>query len=91
MILREKLFVYPSWILIDNQVIDDQSVLEYQVPKLNFKHVFSASMTIFTDDVNDEDDDNDDADDNDDNDKDDVDVDDGDVNDDGVNWRSDLA
>ena len=87
MILREKLFVYPSWILIDNQVIDDQSVLENQVPKQNFEHVFSASMTIFTDDVNDEDDDKDD------NDKDDVDVDvdDGDVNDDGVNWRSDLA
>ena len=57
MILREKSFVYPSWILIDNQVIDDQSVLENQVPKQNFKHVFSASMTIFTDDVNDEDDD----------------------------------
>ena len=78
MILREKSFVYPSWILIDNQVIDDQSVLENQVPKQNFKHVFSASMTIFTDD---EDDDHDDKDD----------VDDGDVNDDGVNWRSDLA
>ena len=86
MILREKSFVYPSWILIDNQVIDDQSVLENQVTKQNFKHVFSASMTIFTDDVNDEDDDHDD---NDDNDKDDVD--DSDDNDDGVNWRSDLA